>query len=258
MSANTAVFIKKQQVIARKLQTKLGLKAKPHVSVICRRFLKLDSDGFCQFEPLVDVIETIEDNKFENHINSLEKYGELSLELNTKRKYGTYLIEVLVEFGTIKASAGCIWIFEGILKSKERFAAVLSLYVMEIFRGCKISTLLKLKEIELAKKNKCDFIQTFHESENPYFAAAIVPSLKNGFILYHGRDTGEELYEDNGYVHLRKYFNIQNYSSSVVIKGVAKPVKSPEQNKVIIETLRKTDVKYPGMIIKVIKTRKIK
>jgi len=98
------------------------------------------------------------------------------------------LMEVYVTLGQVDMPAGYNWLISGVLKTGERYCAIGDVMVLEIFRGCGLMTLLKREEIEWARQQKCDFIQTWHAAENPDFNSAIIPSLKKGFVLYHGLD----------------------------------------------------------------------
>ena len=113
-------------------------------------------------------------------------------------------------------------------------------------------TLLKDLEIEEAGNQRCDYIQTYHLKNNPYFNGAIVPSLKKGFVLYHGTNAGDEEYEEKGYVHLRYYFQKQRVEDVSVWFNDGTEYKSPGQNKLIIEYLRKVK-QLPGKTIQKIK-----
>jgi len=45
---------------------------------------------------------------------------------------------------------------------------------------------MKHTEMELARREKCDFIQTWHWAGNPNFNAAIVPGLKEDLLFIMG------------------------------------------------------------------------
>jgi len=162
----------------------------------------------------------------------------------------SYLIETCVEFsGKLTVAAAYDWLFIGDLKSGDRFAAVLYVRVRDLFKGCGLSTLLKSKEIELAAENKCDFIQTYHKAENPDFLAAIAPSLKAGFVLYHGERTGQEFYEEGGAIHLRKYLSRKTRTDVKVTFKNGPSFKSTKENQLILDYL--SGLKdYPGKHIK--------
>ena len=68
------------------------------------------------------------------------------------------------------------WNFEKTIRFQSdgrKFCAVLYILVRDLFKECGISSFLKLKEIELAKENNCDFIQTYHRTDNLDFLPAI-------------------------------------------------------------------------------------
>ena len=168
--------------------------------------------------------------------------GQFSTPIDNRIKDGknnSFLIEVRVEFPReLTIVAGYEWAFLGRLKTKDKFLAVLNLKVRRIFRGCGLSTLIKFKELDLARKQTCDFIQTYHAADNPYFLSAISPSLNQGFVLYHGRPTGIEAYEEEGYIHLRKYLKRKTRPDIKVTFKDGTVFKSNKENHLILEHLK--------------------
>lgn len=233
------------------LKTRFGLKNPPKVSVKLRPFKRkangrymLDAAGsdihFCS-ESLMP------ESYFDSTIRTLrDTYHQLWKGTQKCRHLNPCLLEVYVRFGQVEMSAGYNWLVSGVLKTGERYCAICSVMVWEIFRGCGLMTLLKREEIEWARQRKCDFIQTWHEAENPFFNSVIIPSLKKGFVFYHGHDGGE--YEEHGCIHLRYYFDRNKTINVRVLFRDGKELQSPRQNRSIITHLLKFK-KYPGKSI---------
>ena len=168
-----------------------------------------------------------------------QSYCQLDNDRIKDGKNNSFMIEVRVEFPReLTIVAGYEWAFLGRLKTKDKFLAVLNLKVRRIFRGCGLSTLIKFKELDLARKQTCDFIQTYHAADNPYFLSAISPSLNQGFVLYHGRPTGIEAYEEEGYIHLRKYLKRKTRPDIKVTFKDGTVFKSNKENHLILEHLK--------------------
>jgi hypothetical protein len=165
-------------------------------------------------------------------------YPQLFFDSDKNCPFEMHLLDIRLRLGQVTVSAGFSWPVVGMLVrgGGKKFCAVNSLFIRELFRGCGISSLLKLAEIDLAESQQCNFIQTWHESDNPYFVSAIVPSLKTGFVLFHGTSNGGEVYEDNGRVHLRKYLDGKHRFSKVSLENGGKETEliSPDQNESII------------------------
>lgn len=134
---------------------------------------------------------------------------------------------------------GFKWDFMGCLTTGERFFAILFALVSPAFQGCGVASLLKADEVALAKEMGCDFIQTFHETDNPHFAAAIIPNLGQGFALQagirHSMETGNGF---GGYVHLRKHLRPGKGGSAIAIFSDGQKLVSPEENPAIIQAIR--------------------
>ena len=60
----------------------------------------------------------------------------------------------------MKVTGGINWLVMGVLKNKEKYCAVLDMEVRPLFRKCGLANLMKHTELELAKREKCDFIHT--------------------------------------------------------------------------------------------------
>jgi len=244
---------------AEKIRERLGLKDIPQIEITERPFRKLKKTKRYKLEDPKEIIESAEyyykENYFDSSVTEFRsEYRQLSHDTDNSKPFDIRLIEARVKLGTITTSAGFNWIIIGNLRDGTKYCAIIYIYVRELFRQCGISTLLKIREIQLAKENGCRFIQTFHGNDNPDFVAAIVPNLKNHFLLYHGEDTGGEQYENDGYVHLRRYFDNEKHYSNVTIEGSPGIIASLDQNDDIIDLLKKTKRKYPGQIIKKIET----
>jgi len=244
---------------AEKIRERLGLKKIPQIKIIERPFGKLKNCKRYKLEEPKEIVESAEYYRNENYFNRSvtdfrEEYYQLSRDTDDSKPFDICLIEAKVTLGTITTSAGFNWIIIGNLRDGTKYCAIICIYVRELFRECGISTLLKLREIQLAGENGCSFIQTYHRKDNPDFVAAIVPGLRNDFFLYHGKATGGEQYEEYGFVHLRRYFDNEKHYSKVTTEGEPRTLVSPDQNDTIIDLLRKTERKFPGRIIKKIET----
>jgi len=245
---------------AERTRERLGLRDIPQIEITERPFRKLKNCKRYKLEESKEILESAEYYRNKNYFNRSvtdfrEEYCQLSRDTDDSKPFDICLVEAKVTLGTITTSAGFNWIIIGNLRDGTKYCAIICIYVRELFRECGISTLLKLKEIQLAGENSCRFIQTYHTKVNPDFVAAIVPGLKNGFLLYHGEDAGREEYEEDGYIHLRKYFDNEKHYSNVTIQGESGTLISPDQNDTIIDLLSKTERKFPGRIIKKIATQ---
>lgn len=211
-----STYRKVEQFCQKKIQGKLNLSRSPKVYTSYRvyqghqQLWKAGKNriGICRFSHQSHLLEPSESYDLPTFIPTpIQELQAEYYQLNAERVKGikaadSLLIEVFIGFSeNIMMAAGYDWLFSGILKNGDRFCAVLHVYVRTSFRGCGLSTLLKWKEMSWAKKNHCDFIQTYHLVNNPDFLAAIAPSLKAGFVLYHGERTGQEFYEEGGAIH---------------------------------------------------------
>lgn len=242
------------------IRERLGLKDIPQIEIIERPFRKLKNSKKYKLEESKEIIESAEyyckANYFDSSVTEFRgEYWQLSHDTDNSKPLEIRLIEARVKLGTITTYAGFNWIIIGNLIDGRKYCAIIWIYVRELFRLCGISTLLKMKEIQLAGGNGCSFIQTYHVNDNPDFVAAIVPGLRNDFLLYHGKKAGGEQYEEDGYIHLRRYFDNEKHYSNITIQGTSGTIISPDQNAVIINLLNKTKRKYPGQIIKKIETQ---
>ena len=225
------------------------------ISVIVRRYEGPFRNGRYKLSPHKDICEPAESYYFElNKPIGLfnNEYPQLSRD-GKKSKKEIYLIEIIIEFEEIKVSAGFDWLIIGELNNEKRFCAVIYVFVKDIFRKLKISSLLKNEEIKLAKEKECDFIQTWHYVGIEDFVGAIIPSLNNEFVLYHGGDDIEH-YENIGYIHLRKIFKKKDIHQVKVNFKDGNEFISPNENYQIKEYLLKLSNKnkYPGKQIKLI------
>lgn len=254
-------FFDQKKKCAEKIRERRGLKDIPQIEIIERPFRKLKNSKKYKLEEPKKIVESAEYYCEENYLDKpvakfRNEYRQLSRDTDNSKPFDIRLIEARVKLGTITTSAGFNWIIIGNLRDGTKYCAIIYICVRKLFRGCGISTLLKLKEIQLAEENGCHFIQTYHKNNIRKFISAIVPSLNEGFLLYHGEDTGGEQYEEDGFVHLRKYFDNEKHYSNVTIQGSSGTLVSPEQNAVIIDLLNETERKNPGRIIKKIETRR--
>jgi hypothetical protein len=243
----------------KKLKQRLGLLNPPKVFLVNRKFHPLENGWKYALNRTRSVVEPPEyyEDKFKDPVNEFRAtYSQLFFDSDRNSPFEMSLIEVRVRLAEVTVSAGFNWLAMGkLLRGGGKFCAVSSLFVREMFRDCGISTLLKLAEIDLALSRQCSFIQTWHEANNPHFVSAIVPSLKSGFILFHGTSNGGEVYEDEGSVHLRKFFDGRGRYSKVCIRNGNDTCEliSPDQNGLIIDHLvGLSKLRHPGKLIKTI------
>lgn len=237
---------------------RMCLKVTPDVSVIIRKFEGPDDRGHYKIQPNAwNIIEPSEFWRGERSFNNVkgrveEEYPQLFKDTDFNIPFSAYLIEPIVFTGSsaTKISGGFNFVIIGVLKNGEKYCAAVDVEVRPLLRRCGLMTLMKHAEFELAKREKCDFIQTWHWSYNPDFNAAIVPSLKKGFILYHGHSGNKKAYEDIGQIHLRYYFDrLKRRNVQVLLKN-GKEFMSPEENSAIINYLESCPDKYPGRTIR--------
>jgi hypothetical protein len=249
----------KSEIIERcrgKIQEKLDLRDLPEITISVRHFDGPDCRGHYRLPAHKDHVdepaEIMRDSRWFDKVIQQFKEAYYYLPHNTRKDipYEVYLIEPLICLGNAVIAGGLNWVIMGILKSGEKYAAIMDVEVRPMFRCCGLMSLLKQAEMDLAKREKCDFIQTWHLSDNPDFNAAIVPSLKRGFILYHGNSKDLEDYEDRGCIHLRYYFDrIERRNVRILFKD-GKEFRSPEDNSAIIRYLEICSDKYPGRMIR--------
>lgn len=223
-----------------KIQNRLNLRNPSGLAVTVRSFEGPDKRGHYRLEQHSEVIDEpaemlCEYRYFDKLIQTFkESYLQLGRDREKKVPYKAYLIEPIIRFGKVAIAGGHNWIIMGTLKSGEKFAAILDVEVRPMLRGCSLMTLMKHEEIKLAGGENCDFIQTWHWRDNPFFIAAIVPGLKAGFVLYHGDKEDGEAYEDKGYVHLRYYIDRKKMKKALVIFRDGAVLESPGNNLEII------------------------
>lgn len=249
------LIARKREECARKIKARLGLAEPPRLTVAKRGFDLLDDGWTYQLRRTTNVMEppeSYEEDLDEPLTGFRETYRQLYFDSDKNVPFQMHLLEPRVRLRKVSVSAGFSWLVTGtLLRSGQKFCAVNYQAVRELFRDCSLSSLLKLSEIRFATENDCTFIQTWHEADNPHFIAAITPSLKNEFILFHGSERGGEEYEDNGSVHLRKYFDEKHRYSEVTLRhgdGTIK-LRSPDQNGRIGEYLVSVRARHPGKSI---------
>lgn len=243
-----------------RIRRRMYLNILPDIDVKIRNFEGPDGGGHYKIQPNQwNVIEPSEFWREEGYFNRIkaalkEEYSQLYKDTDTDRKvpFSAYLIEPIVSFGSsaMKISGSFNWVIMGVLKTGEKYCAILDVEVRPLLRRCGLMTLMKQAELELAKREKCDFIHTWHASDNPDFNAAIVPGLKRGFILYHGASEDGEEYEDRGCVHLRYYLDRTKRRHVRVEFNDGKEFMSSEENNAIIHYLESCPDKYPGKTIR--------
>lgn len=165
--------------------------------------------------------------------------------MDKDRGYKIRLIKIAVHIDSEIFFGGFNWLFIGTFRNGRRFCAVIYLLVTEPFTKCGLSSLIKEEEIQIARSERCDFIQTYHHADNPCFNEAIIPSLNSGFIFYHGTDNGGCEYEDTGYIHLRKYFDPAQVRDVRIRFKDGTVFESPSRNQEIIAYLLRCGP-FPG------------
>lgn len=241
-----------------RIQTQMYLKVPPEITVKIRNIEGPDNKGHYKIEQNQwNIMEPSEFWRGEGYFNRMtraleEEYPQLYKDTDRKIPFSAYLIEPIVSFGSsaMKITGGFNWVIMGALKTGEKYCAILDVEVRPLLRRCGLMTLMKQAELELAKREKCDFIHTWHASDNPDFNAAIVPGLKRGFILYRGANGDGEEYEDRGCVHLRYYRDRKKRRHVRVEFNDGKEFMSPEENSAIIHHLESCPDKYPGRTIR--------
>jgi len=237
-----------------KIREKLGLITTPDITVNMRCYEGPDKRGHYNLpvhrEYVDEPAEDMRDSHWFDKVLYNFRYEYIQLPRDTDRRipYAVYLMEPLVRLGRTTITGGFNWVVMGTLENGEKYAAILDVEVRPMLRGCSLMTLMKLEEIELARREKCDFIQTWHWSDNPSFIAAIAPGLSAGFGLYHGDRKDGEQYEDKGCVHLRYYFDRKKMKKVRVVFRDGAEFESPRNNSEIIDYLKRF-TKYPGRAI---------
>lgn len=236
-----------------KILGKLRLRELPTVTVNIRQLEGPNNQGRYTLQPHGDILEPSEWLNEHGAFNRLihqfrQTYHQLLRDTDKETAYRSFLIEALVGIGNVSVSGGYNWVVMGRLKNGEHYCAILDVFVRQMFRFCGLMSLLKQTERDLAKQENCDFIQTWHSSYNPDFNAAIIPSLKTGFVLYRGDSNDGEDYEDKGCVHLRYYFDRKKLRNVRVWFKNGVEFQSPENNYLIIHHLLNSGP-YPGIKI---------
>ena len=239
------------------IKDRFGLQKAPDIWIVERDFEILSDRWRHELASSNNVIEPSEYygqelkapvDMFRNH------YPQLFWESDKNQPFQVVLLEAQVSIGSVLTSAGYDWLISGSLQDGKTMAAVLSFQVRELFRGCKISSLIKLGESRLAQEKGCQFVHTYLKADNIRFIPAIVPQLKNGAIFYHGESDAGEVYEENGYIHLRTYFDGKPRQSVVCFEKDGIPtlvLKSPDENEQIIDHLTTIKrVRYRGRTIR--------
>jgi hypothetical protein len=249
----------KRATCEKKVKQRFGLLNPPKVFLVNRKFHLLEDGWNLVLNPTRSVVEQPEyyEDKFQDPVNEFRAtFPQLFFDSDRNSPFEMSLLEVRVRLAEVTASAGFSWLTIGkLLRGGGKFCAVCSLFVREMFRDCGISSLLKLFEIDLALSRECSFIQTWHEADSPHFVSAILPSLKTGFVFFHGTSNGGEVYEEEGSIHLRKFFDGRGRYSEVCIQNGNETCEllSPDENSMIIDHLvGLSKMRHPGKIIKTI------
>lgn len=257
-------FAEKKEKCSKRIQKRLGLLELPEIEVLSRSFEKM-SDEWCyginpkQFESNTKESVLNWSDLFEGEViypfqDLYHFYPEVFQQANKNVEFTPILTEILVQLGEIRVSAGFNCMLLGELIDKSKFLTVKYLSVREMFYNCGLASLVKLDEIEIAEKNKCAFIHTWHEYDNPNLISAMIPSLKNDFILYQKEGSKGIGYNGDGAIHLRKYLS-NDCISEVYIDKQKDPIICPDQNDFIIKALLATSRRHKGKIFKKIITK---
>jgi len=245
-----------QEVIERcqeKIMEKLDLKSLPDIGIAVRHYQGPDRRGRYRLPKHgVRVDEPAENFRdsgwFDDVIHQFKE--NYCLPYNTRKDipYEVYLIEPLIHLGGSVISGGLNWVIEGTLNSGEKYAAIKDVEVRPMLRGCGLMALMTECLIELAKARGRDFIHTWHSKDNPFFLCAAIPELRSGFLLYRGSGKDGELYEDEGYVHLRYYMDRQEIRNVMVRFADGKKYQSPKDNAKIVNHLIMLAANDPRML----------
>lgn len=166
-----------------------------------------------------------------------DEFRELWALLHQDAPFRVYRVRLGMQTQHQKTDAGYIWGVQSELYTGESFFAVLYRLVNPPFRRAGVSNILKQTEICFAKWMGARFIHTFHESANPHFLSLVIPGLKQDFFFYKGTDAGNEVYEESGFVHLRKYLFCHPGICATVHFQNSKTYTSPMENPLIIREL---------------------
>lgn len=257
VNRETALTANSDKIIDRcrkKIQTKLGLRNLPEIFVKIRKFNgpnKLGQYTLPEHETYVDESTDIlmqVSRSHEDLKSYSEDYPQLFRDTDKRIPFEVYQIEPLIRICQATISGGVNRIIVGTLKGGLKYAAILHVETRQILRNCSLMTLLNQEGIKLSKGEKCTFIQTWHESANPFFLPLITPELSVGFVTYHGDKSDGESYEDKGYVHLRYYFDRRKKKNVRVLFKDGKEFQSPRNNLDIIDHLKRFG-KNPGLQI---------
>lgn len=241
-----------------RIRRRLKLSILPDIQIQIRNFKGSDGGNHYRIQPNAsNIIEPAEfwcvNGYFRKVVGQLRKeYSQLHRDTDWRIPLKPFLIEPLISFGSsaMKVTGGINWLVMGVLKNQEKYCAVLDVEVRPMFRQCGLANLMKHVELEVAGREKRDFIQTWHWVDNPNFNAAIVPGLRRGFTLYHGQPNDGDAYEDQGHVHLRYYFDrTKRRCVQVKMKG-GKVFVCPVDNQAIIDNLEACPNRYPGRMLR--------
>lgn len=220
-----------------RLKEKFNFKDLPRINTLIRPFTKTGNRYvLADYMKKIETAEQYMGAAYFKRSLSAFKHEYWYLPLKTRKKSLTFrLMEILVGFGRVKVSAGYNWIAMGRTINGKKYMAIIDVMVRPMFRNCGLMSYMKRREIQLARSEKCDFIETWHYRGNPHFNSAIIPGLKCGFVLYHGKD--EEYYENKGCIHLRYYFGGQTKQNVQVLFRDGTRLQSPKENGAIIDHL---------------------
>jgi hypothetical protein len=229
----------REKICVQRTQERLGLAEPPILFVKVREaWLQEDQTTYC-FDQEDDAIEPPEQygDSFCNPWGTLRThYPLLYYEVDKNAPLEAFVIEARLEIGQVTISGGYDWLAFGTLLSEDKFCAVLGLRVREMLRDTGIASLLKLHEITMGYDHPgCRFIETCHWMGSSYFIPAILPSLRNGFLIC----PGEPACEDD-FVHLRKYFDEKRRHTDLTLRlGRKRPqvIRTPEQNELLSKFL---------------------
>ena len=243
----------------KRIRKRLRMSIDPDVTVNIREFEGPDHRGQYRIKSnlcraVQEPSEFLCEEGYFNRVKGMlrEEYPQLWRDTERNVPLTVFLIETIIFIGSTHAqiSGSFNWLAMGMLKNGEKYCAVLDVEVRPLLRRCGLMNLMKHAEIALARREQCDFIHTWHESDNPNFNAAIIPSLKRWFILYHGDGDDRTEYEGNGFVHLRYYFDRKKRRNVKVQFKYGKEFTSPAENGAIVFYLDSCPDIYAGKTIR--------
>jgi len=243
----------------KRVRKRLRMSIDPEVTVNIREFEGPDHRGQYRIKSnlcraVQEPSEFLCEEGYFNRVKGMlrEEYPQLWRDTERNVPLTVFLIETIIFIGSTHAriSGSFNWLAMGMLKNGEKYCAVLDVEVRPLLRRCGLMNLMKHAEIALARREQCDFIQTWHTKDNPNFNAAIVPSLKRGFILYHGDEDDRKEYEQSGSVHLRYYFDRGTRRNVRVQLKYGKEFMSPAENSAIAFYLESCPDIYAGKTIR--------